>query len=432
MPPPADVDAHPQGASPFGVMDLVGNVWQWTDEFFDEHTRAAAVARWQRLSAPDFALVLPTGVSARSARQISADGAEQGSIGGPRIPLRSGRSLTRHMRFLPPSEVQLEGLLGQALAANHRGRLTHFVVDETSPAIALFDPQRVQQNQEGDWYGEHAGKWLYAAARAANRTADEKLAARIRRVADYLVSLQEPNGYLGTYAPARRFMNKQPPATRTWDGAPSLRTWDIWTHSYLILGLLEVHKYFPAPAYLDAAARIGDLCWHTLTEGGIDITRLGNHHGMSATVLLDAAVELFFATRNETYLDLARLILKQADERPELQLLSQALAGADASEISTGKAYQLCWNLVGMAKLQRATGDLQLLARGEPPLGFGAATSLDAGRRPMGRSRASFSRSVQPSHCFQSLRLRRNLFSARMGTVESRTPRRHRPGEVRR
>lgn len=43
MPPPADVDAHPQGASPFGVMDLVGNVWQWTDEFLDEHTRAAAV-----------------------------------------------------------------------------------------------------------------------------------------------------------------------------------------------------------------------------------------------------------------------------------------------------------------------------------------------------------------------------------------------------
>jgi formylglycine-generating enzyme required for sulfatase activity len=39
--PPADVDAHPRGASPFGVLDLVGNVWQWTDEFSDEHTRAA-------------------------------------------------------------------------------------------------------------------------------------------------------------------------------------------------------------------------------------------------------------------------------------------------------------------------------------------------------------------------------------------------------
>jgi gamma-glutamyl hercynylcysteine S-oxide synthase len=38
---PDDVDAHPGGASRYGVMDLVGNVWQWTEEFADEHTRAA-------------------------------------------------------------------------------------------------------------------------------------------------------------------------------------------------------------------------------------------------------------------------------------------------------------------------------------------------------------------------------------------------------
>jgi len=40
---PDAVDAHPKGASPFGVMDLVGNVWQWTDEFTDEHTRGGVL-----------------------------------------------------------------------------------------------------------------------------------------------------------------------------------------------------------------------------------------------------------------------------------------------------------------------------------------------------------------------------------------------------
>jgi iron(II)-dependent oxidoreductase len=38
---PTNVNAFPQGSSPFGVMDMVGNVWQWTDEYIDEHTRTA-------------------------------------------------------------------------------------------------------------------------------------------------------------------------------------------------------------------------------------------------------------------------------------------------------------------------------------------------------------------------------------------------------
>jgi len=38
---PADVGSFPGGASPFGVLDMEGNISQWTDEFRDEHTRAA-------------------------------------------------------------------------------------------------------------------------------------------------------------------------------------------------------------------------------------------------------------------------------------------------------------------------------------------------------------------------------------------------------
>ena len=252
--------------------------------------------------------------------------------------------------------VQLDGLLGEALAANARGRLSHFIIDEHSPAIALFAPERREHNSEGDWYGEHAGKWLYATAKAAARTGDAELIAHLRRVADFLVSVQEPDGYLGTYAPARRFMQAQATKPPSWNGEPSVRTWDIWTHAYLILGLVEAHRHFGEPRWLEAARRIGDLCWYTLTEGGIDITELGNHFGLSATVLLDPAMELHFATGESRYLELAKLVLAQANAHPELALLPRIEAGADAAEIATGKAYQLAWNLVGLAKLYKATG----------------------------------------------------------------------------
>ena len=257
--------------------------------------------------------------------------------------------------------TRLAGLLGAALDANLGGRLSHFIVDEHSPAIALFAPDRREHNREGDWYGEHAGKWLYAAAKAAARSGDAALRASLLRVAHYLVSIQEADGYLGTYAPERRFMRPQPPKPASWDGAPSVRTWDIWTHAYLMLGLLEVHRHFPDARVLDAVRRIGDLCLDALTEGGIDVTDLGNHHGLSATVLMDPAVELYFATGERRYLQLAERVLQQADGHRDLALLERALAGVDVSAIATGKAYQLAWNLVGLAKLHRATGNRDYL-----------------------------------------------------------------------
>ena len=255
-----------------------------------------------------------------------------------------------------PGQVQLQGLLGEALDANRRGRLSTFIVGPDSPAITIFDPAHREHNEEGDWYGEHAGKWLAAAARAAARDGDDALRAQVLSVADYLASVQTGEGYLGNYAPHRRFMVPQPPKPESWNGEPALRTWDIWTHSYLLLGLLETWKCFGQEAHLAAARRIGDLCWQTFCEQGLDITTVGNHHGMSATVLLDPAVDLYEATGEARYLQLAERILEQANANPRLALLDQALAGADPSEVATGKAYQLCWNLVGLAKLHRATG----------------------------------------------------------------------------
>lgn len=43
MPDLAEVGSYPVGASPFGVEDMVGTIWQWTDEYRDEHVRAAVL-----------------------------------------------------------------------------------------------------------------------------------------------------------------------------------------------------------------------------------------------------------------------------------------------------------------------------------------------------------------------------------------------------
>lgn len=265
------------------------------------------------------------------------------------------------MRLAPPGAVRLGGILGQAVEANRRGRLSHFIVDEHSPAIALFAPEQVAGNEQGDWYGEHAGKWLIAATRAAVRAGDGALLGRVRHVADWLIARQDEDGYLGTYAPPRRFMHKQPPRPWSWNGEPALRTWDIWTHAYLILGFVELWRTTGDDRYLAAARRMGDLCYRILTTTDVSIVELGNHFGLSASVLLDPAIELHFATGEQRYLDLALTIVEQIEQEPANRLFSQALSGTDPADIATGKAYQILWNMVGIAKISRATGDKRFL-----------------------------------------------------------------------
>ena len=40
---PPDVGSFPTGATAAGVLDTMGLVWQWTNEFTDLHTRAGLV-----------------------------------------------------------------------------------------------------------------------------------------------------------------------------------------------------------------------------------------------------------------------------------------------------------------------------------------------------------------------------------------------------
>lgn len=59
IPGPGRIGDHsPAGDSPFGVADLVGNVWQYTDEFADEHT-SRVVLRGAHATAVVMRVALP-------------------------------------------------------------------------------------------------------------------------------------------------------------------------------------------------------------------------------------------------------------------------------------------------------------------------------------------------------------------------------------
>lgn len=237
------------------------------------------------------------------------------------------------------------GPLRDALDSSYEGRLKQFIADEESEPIQIFSDEMREHSMSGDWYGEHAGKWLVAAAHAWRRTGSEELSNSIKRVVRFLIQRQEEDGYLGTYAPTYE-------GRLTNENASQVRTWDLWVHAWLILGLLEAHGVVAEAT--DAATKIGDLILKEFTSRSI--LDLGNHQGLSSAVLVHPLAELTIRTKNPIYAQFARQILQQMEDRG-LSILSGPDQEKDISEIGTGKAYQLCWLLVGLTALYRATGE---------------------------------------------------------------------------
>jgi len=246
-----------------------------------------------------------------------------------------------------------EGPIGDAVRASEAGRLRRFIKDEESEAVSLFSPEAREVSDSGDWYGEHAGKWLIAACGAWSRTGDSQLAESIERVVRCLLDSQEENGYLGTYGvdAACRF---------THPDAKKARTWDLWVHAWAILGLLKVAKTLGTEGALEAATKIGDLIVATFPSVHSSVLDLGNHAGLSSSVVLEPLAELTSATGDHRYVNLALATLEEM-ERRGLYVLSAGSRNLDVAELGTGKAYQICWTLVGMVSVSRVVSDDQML-----------------------------------------------------------------------
>jgi hypothetical protein len=236
-----------------------------------------------------------------------------------------------------PSQVQLGGLVGERFDRSETNRL--LVVDEN----VLLDGFRHRPGSH-PWIGEHVGKWLHAAALTYACTGNAELRAKLDRVATELMQTQEPDGYLGTYSPDKRF------------GLYKDADWDVWSHKYDLLGLLTYYQYTGNKAALETCKRVGDLLINTFGTDKKSILSAGTQVGMAATSVLEPVVLLYRATGDKRYLDFAEYIVTAWDEKGGPRVFSALLNGDPVYKVANGKAYEMTSNLAGLCELYRATG----------------------------------------------------------------------------
>lgn len=244
---------------------------------------------------------------------------------------------------LSPARVTLGGFLGRRVAVNASRRLVEI---DLEPLLAGFR----QKPGSHPWIGEHIGKWMHAATLAWSATGDPSLRERLDHAAGELIRAQEADGYLGTYLPDVRFGLHH-----------AYADWDVWTHKYVILGLVTYHQYTGSPEALGAARRAADLLLRTFGPGKKSLLSAGQHAGMAATSVLEPMVLLYRATGDNAYLDFARHIVDAWDEPGGPRLLAELTQAGTVSTTADAKAYEMLSNLVGLCELARATGERRYL-----------------------------------------------------------------------
>lgn len=257
-------------------------------------------------------------------------------------PLAFSQNNISQNEYISPSAIVVKGLLGDEIQSSEKGRLLLLPDWNDGQLIKMFSEEYRAKNKTNDWYGEHAGKWLYSTTLAVKRTDNAELKELLFKTADQLISYQDKDGYLGSYSPNQRITAQNYKLHN--------KSWDVWNLTYMSLGFLELNKYFPNEKYLRTAKNIGELFLKTFGEGKADITNYGTRSGLSATVILESVVELYKTTNDKRYIDFGNYVLKRLNEKEGLKLIPLMLAKKDLELVGDGKVYQDIWNLYAVAK----------------------------------------------------------------------------------
>lgn len=262
--------------------------------------------------------------------------------------------VAERFQSLPFESQQIGGLLAERMKVNVEKELLS--IDEAAYLSGFI--QRPKKPISGDlppgasWVGEHMGKWLDAACNALRYSDNADLQRLADRMAAVLIGTQEPDGYLGTYAPNQRWT-----------------AWDVWTHKYNLIGLLSYYELSGDGAVLTACRKMGDLLVRTFGEapGQRDIVfnaaiapdlKSGTVGGIESTSVLEPICKLYRYSGDPRHLEFARYIVRAYEHPQAPNIVNLPI---DSDSIARGKAYEMLSNLVGLVDLYRLTGEETLL-----------------------------------------------------------------------
>ncbi len=211
--------------------------------------------------------------------------------------------------------------------------------------------------------GEYLGKFMQGLSAMYLYTGEPVAKERLDKIIATWRRVQAPDGWLGT---TQRF-----------------KSWDIWEHKYVLLGLVDYHALTGGPAALEAARKIGDMMCANIGPGLGDIMQSG-HWALGSASILEPMVYLYRCTGERKYLGFCEYIVESFEGPTGPKLISIMTTGSKrvcdvedtwanraAREIKFGtgigqvrnrsKGYEMLSCIIGLARMYQLTGKPEYL-----------------------------------------------------------------------
>ena len=220
----------------------------------------------------------------------------------------------------------------------------------------------------GYWRGEFWGKLAISASGVCEYTGDKNLKNFLSKKAAVLASLQDTDGYLGSYKQKNFLRVNDLDKAREAVGWDCNWCWNLWCRKYTLWGLLEIYKLNKDPAVLETAKRATDQYISMLKSENVKICDTGTFVGMPSMSILKPMLILYRETGDAKYLDFAKELVSywDRDGNPPPNLLRNAFS-AEPVRLwypqlkNWEKAYEMMSCLEGLAEYHRVTGDKKAL-----------------------------------------------------------------------